>query len=288
MRHNAGFFALTRQDCIKKQVALPIIITGSKRVINIIGRVKELFMKKIILSVSTIIINLVLISSALGQTRNISNVDTPTAFTIGKGTYLFSLLGYDNGGMEIKGLIGLHENLYLGVSLDLQNALGKDKPQPNIPGVIARIKFTDGWESWPISIAIGYDSFFIGQQGKRDNPHNSLNRMMYGPYLAITKPIYLFDDEQYVSYGVRLPTQPDFVPDDTSYYLALDFPLNELFRVKTEFERVYWSFRDPGEWLMNFGIRYTYMDQLGIEFDILYQFNDGVNRVLRIEYYDRF
>jgi hypothetical protein len=136
-----------------------------------------------------------------------------------------SLLEYDNGGMELKTIIGLHDILYLGVSFDVQNAIGKDDPKPNVPGVIARLKFTDGWEEWPISIAAGYDSFFIGEQGKRENVHNPLDRMIYGPYLAITKAIYLFDDEQYLSYGLRVPTQPDYVPEDTSYYVALDIPL---------------------------------------------------------------
>ena len=222
------------------------------------------------------------------QSRNVVNIDTPTAFTVGRGNYNVSLLEYDNGGIELKTLIGLHENLFLGVSFDVQNAIGRDTPKANIPGVIARIKFTDGWESWPISIAVGYDSFFIGEQGKEENTGNPLNRMIYGPYMAITKPIYLFDDEQYLSYGLRMPTQPDFMPDDTSYYLALDFPLSSMFRFKAEIERVYWDFRDPDEWLFNMGLRYTYMDQLGIEFDFLFQNDEGCNRILRIEYHDHF
>lgn len=225
----------------------------------------------------------------LGQTRNLVSIDTPTAFTAGKGNYNVSVLAYDAGGMEMKAVLGLHKMIHLGASFDVQHALGKDRPEPHIPGVIGRLKFTDGWETWPISIAIGYDSFYIGEQGvKRDGKGSSLDRMIYGPYLAVTKPVYLFDDEQYVSFGIRTPVQPEAEPDDTSYYVGLDFPLGDMFRFKAEVERIYWNFRSIDRWMFNAGMRYTYMDQLGIEFAGLFQSSERCSRVLRIEYYDHF
>ena len=222
------------------------------------------------------------------QTRNLSNIDTPTAFTAARGNYHMSLLAYDAGGVEFQSLVGLTSFFHIGVSFDVQHAIGKDKMKPNVPGVVAKLKFTDGWESWPISIAVGYDSFFIGEEGATENTSNRLDKMIYGPYLAITKPIYLFDEEQYISFGVRTPTQPNYIPDDTSYYFAVDFPLNSAFRFKGEIERVFWNFKHAENWLYNIGVRYTYMDQLGIEFDFLFQQHERVNRVIRIEYYDHF
>ncbi len=223
-----------------------------------------------------------------GQSRNIVAIDTPSAFTIERGTYHVSMLGYEGGGIELKTLIGLHDNLYLGVSLDLQNAIGTEDPKPNIPGVIARIKLTDGWESWPISIALGYDSFFIGRQGIAGNADNDYNQMIYGPYLAVTKPIYLLGGEQYMSFGVRVPVQPYADGNDTSYYFALDIPLGSFFRVKGEVERIYWNLRDSEDWLFNFGFRYTYMDALSLELDFLYQPGETMSRIVRIEYRNRF
>lgn len=222
------------------------------------------------------------------QAKSTMGIDTPTAYTIQRGLYQVQFLGYDNGGMELKTLIGLHDSLFLGLSLDMQNAIGKDKPDPNIPGVIARLKITDGWPTFPIAVAIGYDSFYIGSIGKTSNKYNKLNRMIYGPYLAITSPIYLFDSEQYISYGVRLPTQPDYVPGDTSYFLCFDVPLNQSFRIKAESERVYYNFKRHEDWLTNFGIRYTYLNQLGVEFDVMLQKNEKPNRVIRIIFNDEF
>ena len=223
------------------------------------------------------------------QTRGFYNIDTPTAFTAERGNYDVSFLAYDRGSTEFKAFVGLASFAHLGVSFDVQGAIGKDKMMPNIPGVIGKIKFTDGWESWPISIAVGYDSFFVPWHhyiytaGR--NPHN---RTIYGPYATITKPIYLFDDEQYITFGVQTPVQPDYRPNDTSYYAALDFPLHSAFRFKGEMERVFWNFRKHEEWLYGLGIRYTYMNQLSIEFDFLFKEHEKWNRVIRVEYYDHF
>jgi hypothetical protein len=220
--------------------------------------------------------------------RNTTVIDSPTAYTIGRGTYQLSFLGYDNGGVELKALIGLHDNFFLGASFDIQNFIGKDTPEPNVPGVIAKIKFTDGWESFPISFAVGYDSFYIGEQGKRENDENKLNRMIYGPYFVITKPIYLLDDEQHIHGGMRMPTQPDYVPEDTAYFIGVDIPLGEFFVLKYETERVYYDFRRSDEWLHNVGMRYSYLGRIGVEFDVLFQSGERANRIIRIEYNDQF
>ncbi len=135
-------------------------------------------------------------------------------------------------GWSTRPSLGLLDKFFLGASFDIQNFIGKDTPEPNVPGVIAKIKFTDGWESFPISFAVGYDSFYIGEQGKRENDENKLNRMIYGPYFVITKPIYLLDDEQHIHGGMRMPTQPDYVPEDTAYFIGVDIPLGEFFRAE--------------------------------------------------------
>jgi len=220
--------------------------------------------------------------------RNTTVIDTPTAYTIARGTYQLSFLGYDNGGVELKAFIGLHNNFFLGASLDIQGAIGKDDPDPNVPGVVGKIKFTDGWEMFPISFAIGYDSFYIGEEGKTYNSKNELNRMIYGPYFVITKPIYLFNDEQHIHFGMRIPTQPEYVPEDTSYFFALDIPLGEIFIFKAEMERVYYNFERAKDWLYNVGMRYSYMQRLGIEFDVLFQKDENPNRIIRIEYINEF
>ncbi|MCL2026166.1 MAG: hypothetical protein FWG92_05110 [Leptospirales bacterium] len=220
------------------------------------------------------------------QTRGFYNIDTPTAFTAERGNYDISFLAYDKGSMEFKAFVGLASFAHLGVSFDVQSAIGKDRMRPNIPGVIGKIKFTDGWDNWPISVAVGYDSFFVPWHNLYAVEHNSHNRSILGPYLAITKPIYLFDDEQYITWGIHTPVQPDYLPKDTSYFMGIDFPLQSAFRLKGEIERVFWNFKKREEWLYGVGIRYTYMNQLSIEFDFMFKEHEKCNRIIRIEYYD--
>ncbi len=215
-------------------------------------------------------------------------IDTPTAFTIARGTYKISFLEYDNGGMEFKTYLGLHDIVYLGVSLDVQSAIGRDDPQFNVPGVIGKIKFNDGWDVFPIAIGAGYDSFYVGYDGVEDNPENEMNRVIYGPYLVFTGSIYLFDSEQFLSTGVRLPAQPYYKPDNTSYFASLDIPLGEFFRFQFEIERVYWNFRDNEEWLYNCGIKYNYFDHVGFEIAVITQEDQRPNRIIRIEYHGEF
>jgi hypothetical protein len=231
--------------------------------------------------------------------RNTSVIDTPTAYTLGRGTYQLSMLGYDEGGLEFKAAIGLTDYIFLGASFDIEHAIGRNKAEPNNPGVIAKLKFTDGWERFPISLAIGYDSFYYGSESRAQNNRaeedeegsnfssDDFNRVIYGPYVVITKPIYLFDDEQHISVGYRIPTQPDYVPEDSSYFVSLDIPLGQHFILKGEMERIYYNFERNDEWLYNAGIRYT-VANLGIEFDFMKQKNERVNRVIRVEYRNEF
>jgi len=217
-----------------------------------------------------------------------AEIDTPTAYTITRGTYALSLFGYDQGGLELKAFIGLSDYIYLGVSSDIEHAIGKEPPLFNVPGVVAKVKFTDGWESFPISIAAGYDSFYIGTPGKKENSSNDLNRMMYGPFFVITKPIFLLDSEQHISGGLRVPTQPNFDPGATSYFTSFDIPLGSYFTVKGETERIYYNFGRASDWLANLGMKYTYMTRFSIEFDMMFQYDKSINRIIRVEYSDEF
>ncbi|MFW6365907.1 MAG: hypothetical protein ACOC2H_05455 [Spirochaetota bacterium] len=237
-------------------------------------------------------------------------IDTPTAYTIPHGTYQLGMLAYDEGGLEFKTVVGLTDMFYMGVSFDMEHAIGRNRIKPNVPGVIAKFKVTDGPESFPISFALGYDSFYMGATGKvqkdsgddggDDGPLGAdedsgsetrvdpLNRMVYGPYIVVTKPIYILDEEQHISAGFRIPAQPNYKPDYSSYFLSLDVPMGQYFTVKAETERIYWNFKRSEEWLLNFGFRYNIFTKVGLELDLMLEQHKTPNRVVRIEYTDEF
>ena len=230
-------------------------------------------MKKanLILLTSILLTLLIFPVFANAQMKSIKTIDTPTAFTIGRGAYGVSMMAYDRGGFEFSTIVGLIDMFYFGVSLDFQNVIGQEKPQLNVPGVVAKLKLMDSIFGRPFFMAIGYDSFYIAGDGLRENSPNTVDRVIFGPYLVITQPIYLLMGEQYVSYGFRLPTQPLYVPDESSYFIALDFPISESIYLKSEIERIFWNLRKPDYWLYNFGIRCIFAGKLAIEFDFFWR-----------------
>ena len=246
-------------------------------------------------------------------------INTPTAYTLPRASYNFKVFAHDRGGIEVKTFVGVHDNIYFGLSFDTKQALGGATMRPQIPGVVAKLKLVDGFLYVP-AIAVGYDSFYEAKNRaivkadssyqklmngpnfvvinpyvylyrknvKKDLFYNDVDIMTYGPYLSFTSPIFLFKSEQFICYGVRMPVQPQFRPNDISYFFGLDIPLGRYFRIKAELERVFWNFRKPDEWFVNCGARVTFFDQLGIEFDVLIEPGEKVTRVLTIEYHGEF
>ncbi|OHD63196.1 MAG: hypothetical protein A2176_11515 [Spirochaetes bacterium RBG_13_51_14] len=246
-------------------------------------------------------------------------INIPTAYTMYRASYNFNVFVYDQGGVQLKAFVGVHDNIYFGISFDMQHALGGDTLKPHIPGAVAKIKLVDGFRYVP-AIAIGYDSFYEGKNGiidnaksfynklmngpyfvfinpyvyvyrkneKKDLYYNDYNTILHGPYIVFTSPIYLFKSEQFIVYGVRMPVQPEFRPHEASYFFGLDIPLGRYFRIKAELERVFWDLRRPDEWFVNCGARVVFFDQLGIEFDLLIESGEQLNRVLKIEYRGEF
>ncbi|MBP9023996.1 MAG: hypothetical protein KBH06_12395, partial [Spirochaetes bacterium] len=72
----------------------------------------------------------------------IYTINSPTAFTLPRAGFDVSMLAYDRGGMEFKTIVGVHDAIFIGVSLDVDHAVGKEKADANTPGVVAKLKLT--------------------------------------------------------------------------------------------------------------------------------------------------
>lgn len=242
----------------------------------------------------TLLISLIAFSSIFAEDEigySIYSINTPEAFTLPRGAFDLSMLAYDRGGIEMKALVGVHDAIFIGVSLDVDHAVGKEKTDANVPSVAARIKLTDGWESFPISLSLGYDSFYVGSLGKVESSTlrneysaSKYNRKICGPYAVLTKPLFLFGSEQYLSFGVRLPVQPDYVPRDASYFASLDIPLGTMFTVKGESERIYYNFKRRDEWLGTLGLKVNFTPGAGVLLAVIFQKKETPCRILKVEY----
>lgn len=214
-------------------------------------------------------------------------IDTPTAATLFKGGYNISLWGYNNGGIFTKAIMGVHDNILLGVSFDVQHVIGSDPIVFNIPGVIARIKFTDGWDNFPLLIAIGYDAFYTNDAAIDSSTSWTTMRMVYGPYAVLSKPLFMFNLEQHVNLGVRVPVQPTFQGKDTSLFLSFDFPIGQ-FIPMIEVERIFFATDRLSEILFNLGLRFELTDDFSIELNLILGIDKPVSRIVTFEYIGSF
>ncbi|RME88478.1 MAG: hypothetical protein D6767_10080 [Candidatus Hydrogenedentota bacterium] len=217
---------------------------------------------------------------------NLDMVDTPTAVTLPRATYDVSFWAYNDGGILSKAAIGLHDNIYLGVSFDVEKAIGNKPARMNIPGVVAKVKFTDGWQQFPILIAMGYDSFYTGSEGKQQSD-NPFDRVIYGPYAVITKPLFMLGLEQHFHVGVRVPMQPVYEPRNTAMFFAFDFPIG-IFVPMVEVERIFFDASRLDKTLVNIGFRFNLFENLALELNFMLAKNATANRMLVIEYMSAF
>lgn len=226
------------------------------------------------------------ISSLAANVPLLDAVNTQTAVTLQRGEFNVAGTLYDGGGILNRNILGVHNNIYLGVAFDAENVIGYNDAQFNIPGVIAKIKLTDGWGDFPILLAIGYDAFYAGTRGKvyTSNPYN---RVIFGPYFTITKPIYLLGGEQHLHFGIRTPIQPVANPKDTELYFAFDFPMGFFIPI-FEMQHIVFDSKRLDETYFNLGFRFQVLEHLAFEIDLVMGVNQRTNRMVTIEYLDKF
>ena len=241
---------------------------------------------KIFLSIQLLFF--LLVKPISGIVPNFDIIDTPTAATLPKASYHLSLWAYGNGGLLSKAIMGLTDNIFLGVSFDVENAVGSGDIGFNVPGVAARFKLTDGWKNFPLLVSVGYDFFYTGVNEKlRDPNRNPLMRNIYGSYLSFSKPVFMFGAEQHFSWGIRVPMQPDYEPNNSEFFVSFDFPMGNIMPM-IELEKVFFDKNRFDEVLINLGLRLLASDNISIEFNFFFNKNEPVNRMVVFEYMDNF
>lgn len=213
----------------------------------------------------------------------LDTVNTPSGATLLRGGYDISIWGYQDGGIFTRTMIGLSDNIMLGVSFDTEELIGNGNIKFNTPGVIARIKLTDQIGDMPLLIAAGYEPWLVPAFDTAGLPSMTSSRFLYGPYLVFTKPIFLMESEQHIHLGLRMPLQPYYAPQDTSLFISFDFPLGN-FIPMFEIDRIYFDGSRLRYVLWNFGFRLNLFDTFGIELNIVLDENGLVDRFLGFEY----
>ncbi|GAI08378.1 unnamed protein product, partial [marine sediment metagenome] len=197
---------------------------------------------------------------------------------------------YDGGGIQSRIMIGLGDYLFLGLSFDVEKAIGNQTPKVYYPHPLGKMKLVLG----DMGLAIGYDSFFVGPDGKEVTVTTNGTTIatdkdiIYGPYLVGSKPIYLMGSEQHFHLGLRIPVVPSYDEDEISLFFGLDIPLNPEFVLLGEIEKIYFNSDRFDEILYNFGLKFTMAERLGVKLGFRAKVEEETSRTVTIEYQNLF
>ena len=248
-------------------------------------------MKKIILLI--IIILQLTINYASGEL--IKLVDIPTAKTILRGYYAVDFVAYGRGGIQTKVMIGLTDRLTLGVSEDIGGAIGNNKADWNIPGVVAKLNIIYP-DADTTGVAVGYDALLTGEFGKCYN-NRITDDIVYGLYVSFSKQVHLFAGEQHWHFGIRFPLLPFEARKDgknISLYTGLNVIVTDDIILFGEAENIYLSGNRGNEILYNTALKYYFNESLSVGVTFQYTHSREINptdkasRSLSIEYQNIF
>ncbi len=232
------------------------------------------------------------LASSLSALHYTTGINNPNAQTEKEKSLALSFMTYDQGGVQNKILISLFDQLDLGFSWSIHRAIGDSTPEFNAPGPVVKWKITEGSNSFPIFISLGYDAFFAQAnlfQGDTsiESTESHINDIYFGPFLVITKPIYLFEFEQFFHVGWKMPAQP-YHPDYSSFFIGFDIPIGPNFIFQMEWDQL---FLNPDIWnrtMFHLGFRYITGNNLSIALYFMLTEGQQANRVLQVDYHLRF
>ena len=226
----------------------------------------------------------------------INLIDIPTSTTILRGYYDIDFLAYGRGGIMTKISIGLADRIMLGIIEDVDHAIGNHQPDWNIPGVLIKLNLIY-LKPDSMGVAIGYDALLSGEYGKVYNNQLS-DDLVYGFYVACSKPVILFSGEQFWHFGARFPVLPKGAREkgeNISLYTGLNIIINTELMVAGEIENIYVNSGDRGsEIIYNLGLKYNFSEFLSIGANFQYTRSKEINptdrasRSLRIGYQNIF
>lgn len=93
----------------------------------------------------------------MGLPEVLEGVDTPTAYTLSRGSYRGNLRFYSGGGIHLRMGLGFYDRFYLGVGMTTNNLIGEGRVVADPPRVGLKLRFLDE-KGWMPSMALGWDN----------------------------------------------------------------------------------------------------------------------------------
>jgi hypothetical protein len=211
--------------------------------------------------------------SFCGVMPNIEIVDTPTTEVLENDTLSISLRIYQNGGVLTKFLFSITHRINIGLSIDCDNVIGRERIDIHQPQMQIKIRFFDGNMYFP-SLLFGYDS----QGYVYDSLAQKYVTPQKGLYLVGAKEIFLPGLELHAGVNIY-----DFDKDTLYGFLGCTLKLlNDKLSILSEIDNI----RNISEVRVNLGLRMSVAQNLAIEVSTrnINKTSDMIERILRLYY----
>ncbi|MEW6102575.1 MAG: hypothetical protein AB1630_01955 [bacterium] len=207
-------------------------------------------------------------------------VNIPNAETLKKGDLSLSFRIYDNGGLVMNSGLGLSNNVFVGVPLDMQNAIGDEKIETSLPLLLfLKVKCTSGNEKIP-SISLGY----YDPYGYKKRWEGKRIKGLKGLYLVATKPIILFDLKHNLSFGFLVDVE-DYEKGGFSLFSGTELALGGKFILLAEVESIpIDSGSENKKAGFNLGTKFLLAENLDLSICAIDLFGGNPSRIVKIGY----
>ncbi|MEK6646283.1 MAG: hypothetical protein AABY84_06395 [Candidatus Firestonebacteria bacterium] len=239
-------------------------------------------MKKCKILSLVLIVGLFPAMSWASDVYSLDTVDMPTANTMLKGMYNFTLKIYEGGGIATKGWVSFANSFMVGASFNLENVVGRGEVKGREPKLIARLRF--------INESAGLPAFSLGYEpqgyGVFDEAIGEYSSKPIGLYVVASKTISFFEGLQYsVGAGNRNVFKDFQASKNLDIFLGGSLSLTNELALLAEYDDI---FKDTN--IFNFGVRFAFSSNLTLELDFK-NLTKGIQentRTLRIHYTDSF
>ncbi|MDA3793345.1 MAG: hypothetical protein PF545_06835 [Elusimicrobia bacterium] len=219
-------------------------------------------------------------SPALSLEGDVEIIDTPTAESVGFGSYDLSFRLYDRGSIMARLLYGIiMKDLTLGLSFDAENVVGAGEVKAHRPYLYIKLPLYTGGYKWP-AVSVGFDEQGLGRYDDTDKIYQ-FNPM--GFFMVMTKT----GMGPGLNMGAGINADYSITKtDDTGLkgFVNASYTLGPEFMMLAEVRDIYsWSS------YVNAGARYMLTPELHFEFSALNIGGIGkVERIISVNYSGRF
>lgn len=222
-------------------------------------------------------------------------IDTPTAGSLHKGSYVSNLRIYPNGGLLAGLSIGLSNRVYLGLSFGGENIIGEGKVNWNPePGIHFVYRMMDENIALP-AVSIGYQSQGYGRYYEDDDVkrYSIKSRGFY----AVGSKNYDFLGDMSFHGGLNYSLENEDTDEDLNFFIGVAKSLNPDLSLLAEYDL---AINDngsksigDGKGYLNIGLRWLFAKRLAIQFQMknILENKENVpysNREIKISYLEYF